>query len=214
MRPQITLTYAQSLNGCIAAQPGERLMLSGPEAMQMTHQLRASHEGILVGIGTVLADNPRLNVRLVDGPNPQPIIVDSQLRCPDECHLLHSPIRPLWICTSEHASPTRQTQLEAIGVRIIRVPNNHQGRIDLPAALAQLYAAGLRTLMIEGGAKIISEVLRTRMADRLVLTIAPLLLNGVHAIAGESFLPPTLQHVTQRMLGADTIIEADLLWPN
>lgn len=212
MRPQITLTYAQSLNGCIAARPGERLTLSGPEAMSMTHMLRATHAGIMVGIGTVLADNPRLSVRLVEGPNPQPIIVDSHLRCPLSCHLLQSPVHPLWICTTEHASPIREIELQSAGARVIRVPANVHGRVDLPLALNRLHEVGIHTLMIEGGAKMITEVLNTKMADRLILTIAPRLINGVCAITHEQAITPTLHNVTQRMLGPDTIIEADLTW--
>ena len=214
MRPKITLTYAQSLNGCIAARPGERLTLSGLEAMRMTHALRATHAGILVGIGTVLADNPRLSVRLVEGPHPQPIIIDSHLRCPLDCHLLQHPVRPLWICTSAQASPERQAELEAAGARIIRVAANAHSRVDLPLAMAALYQAGIHTLMVEGGAEVITEVLRTQLADRLVLTIAPRFVNGVHAITHEQFIPPTLHNVVQQHLGADTIIEADLIWTN
>ena len=94
-RPLVTLSYAQSLDGCIAAGPGQRLSLSGPEALMLTHELRAAHAAILVGIGTVLADDPRLTVRLVPGSHPQPVVVDSRLRIPDDCYLLrHGPRRP------------------------------------------------------------------------------------------------------------------------
>lgn len=212
MRPKITLTYAQSLNGCIAARPGERLILSGPEAMRMTHMLRATHDGILIGIGTLLADNPRLSVRLVDGPHPQPIIVDSHLRCPNNCHLLQNPVHPLWILTTQHAPAARQTQLEQSGARVIRVPANPQSRVDLSLALDAIQTLGIEKLMIEGGAAIITEVLRTQLADHLVLTIAPRIVNGVHGITQGSFTPPTLSHVRQYPLGADTIVEADMHW--
>ena len=87
-RPFVTLTYAQSLDGSIAADPGQPLSLSGPQSLLLTHYLRAAHDAILVGIGTVLADNPLLNVRLVEGKNPQPVIVDSQLRFPLDANLL------------------------------------------------------------------------------------------------------------------------------
>src|SRR3989304_8693232 len=76
-RPLVTLSYAQSLDGCIAARAGERLALSGPESMRLTHRLRAAQDAILVGIGTVPADNPRLTVHLVQGQDPQPIVLDS-----------------------------------------------------------------------------------------------------------------------------------------
>ncbi|MCK4899238.1 MAG: RibD family protein, partial [Anaerolineales bacterium] len=88
-RPLVTLSYAQSLDGSIAVRRGSPLSLSSPEAMTLTHRLRAAHETILVGIGTVLADNPRLTVRLVEGRNPQPIILDSHLRLFLDANLLH-----------------------------------------------------------------------------------------------------------------------------
>lgn len=212
MRPKVTLTYAQSLNGCIAARPGERLALSGPESMRMTHGLRATHDGILVGIGTVLADNPRLSVRLVDGPHPQPIIVDSQLRCPTDCHLIQNPVHPLWICTTEQASSERQQALERLGVRVIRIAIDSRERVDLQQALSVLSGLGIHTLMIEGGAQMITAVLRQQLADHLVLTIAPRIVNGVYAIAQDGLICPTLQQVTQKQLGVDTIIEANLTW--
>src|SRR6185295_16924415 len=71
-RPFVTLAYAQSLDGSITIARGQRYKLSGPEAMRFTHALRAAHDAILVGVGTVLADDPELDVRLIDGPNPQP----------------------------------------------------------------------------------------------------------------------------------------------
>ena len=80
--PIVTLAYAQTLNGMIAKKRGEPLVLSCEESMVMTHQLRAEHDVILVGIGTVLADDPRLTVRLVEGEDPQPVVLDSHLRCP------------------------------------------------------------------------------------------------------------------------------------
>ena len=81
-RPRVTLTYAQSLDGSITARSGAPLSLSGAESLHYTHQLRAAHDAILVGIGTVLSDDPRLDVRLVTGPSPRPIVLDSELRCP------------------------------------------------------------------------------------------------------------------------------------
>jgi 3,4-dihydroxy 2-butanone 4-phosphate synthase/GTP cyclohydrolase II len=79
-RPFVTLAYAQSLDGSLAARRGEPLSLSGLESQKLTHRLRASHSAILVGISTLLADDPQLNVRLVEGENPQPVVLDSRLR--------------------------------------------------------------------------------------------------------------------------------------
>ena len=92
--PFVTLSYAQSLDGCIVAQPGQPLALSGAQSLILTHKLRAAHDAILVGIGTVLADNPRLDVRLAPGPDPQPVVVDSRLRFPLNANLLQQPPYP------------------------------------------------------------------------------------------------------------------------
>ena len=94
-RPSVTLTYAQSLDGSITTQRGKPTAISGKESLLLTHQLRATHDAILVGIGTILADNPRLNVRLAVGPHPQPVILDSQLRFPLDAKLLQNKCSPL-----------------------------------------------------------------------------------------------------------------------
>ena len=168
-RPFVTLSYAQSLDGCIAACPGQALSLSGPQSLKLTHYLRAAHDAILVGIGTILADNPLLNVRLVQGKDPQPLVVDSRLRFPLEANLLqHHPLSP-WIATSEQADVERQRQLEAAGARIIRLPSTAAGDIDLHALLAQLGAWGVNSLMVEGGARIITSFLAAQLVDHLVL---------------------------------------------
>jgi 3,4-dihydroxy 2-butanone 4-phosphate synthase/GTP cyclohydrolase II len=111
--PRVTLTYAQSLDGCIAARRGEPYLLSGPESKRMTHQLRAAHSAILVGIGTVLADNPRLTARVAGGENPQPVVLDSRLRLPLDARLLQtgSP----WIATTYSADPQRCALLAQAG---------------------------------------------------------------------------------------------------
>src|SRR4029450_6900487 len=120
-RPFVTLSYAQSVDGSIAARPGQPLALSGTRSMTLTHQLRAAHDAILVGIGTVLADNPRLTVRLVEGKNPQPIVADSRLRFPLSANLLCAhPLAP-WIAAGEPADASRQRVLEAAGARGARV---------------------------------------------------------------------------------------------
>ena len=211
MRPHVTLSYAQSLDGCIAGRPGQRLMLSGPESMRMTHQLRARHDGILVGIGTVLADNPRLNVRLVNGPNPQPIVLDSQLRCPLDCHLIRAAARPVWLFAAPDAPQARELALTQAGARVWRV--GRQGhRLDLEAVLSLLHAQTINTIMVEGGGHVITAFLRAQLVDRLVLTIAPCLVGGTSAIAAQSFISPTLKNIKQTQLGADNIIDADLSW--
>jgi GTP cyclohydrolase II len=215
-RPFVTLTYAQSLDGSIAADPGQPLSLSGPQSLLLTHYLRAAHDAILVGIGTVLADNPLLNVRLVEGKNPQPVIVDSQLRFPLEANLLRRhPLAP-WIATSEQADRERQGRLEAAGARVLRLPPTPSGAVDLDALLKQLGECGIGSLMVEGGARIITSFLARQLANYLVLTVVPRLVGGVRAVGNlggfEAAHFPGLRNIGYQRLGEDLVLWGDLAW--
>jgi 3,4-dihydroxy 2-butanone 4-phosphate synthase/GTP cyclohydrolase II len=212
-RPFVTLSYAQSLDGSIAARRGATTPISGPDALRLTHQLRAHHDAILVGIGTVLADDPQLTVRLVAGPNPQPVIVDSRLRLPLTARLLGD--GRAWIATTDAADRQRQAALEAAGARVVRLPADDAGRVSLPALLAYLHRQRVHSLMIEGGARVISRVLAERLADRLVLTIAPLLLGGLNAVGGgapslNGHLWPALLRPRYQVVGRDVVLFGEL----
>jgi len=176
----VTLSYAQSLDGSITLRRGQQLALSGEESLIITHRLRAAHQAILVGIGTILADNPRLNVRLIEGQSPQPVVLDSQLRFPENARLLESPLPP-WIATTRRASPQKRASLEASGVQLLKLPEDEHHRIQLPALLERLAALKINSLMVEGGARVITSFLSARLVDRIVLTIAPRFLGGLHA---------------------------------
>src|SRR5262245_20564673 len=142
-RPFVTLAYAQSLDGSITIARGQRYALSGPDALRLTHTLRARHDAILVGVGTVLADDPELRVRLVDGPSPQPVVVDSRLRTPATAKLLaQAATRPMWIATAAPAvgaAPDaagrlqRVDDVQARGCRILECPALPNGWVDLQA---------------------------------------------------------------------------------
>ena len=140
-RPFVTLSYAQSLDGSIAARPGEQFILSGDSAARFTHQLRAHHDGVLVGIGTVLADDPQLTVRLVEGENPQPVILDSHLRMPPGARLLksHNP----WIAITDQADSRRVSEFEDQGIHILNLPADSEGKVSLPDLLVHLDQAGI-----------------------------------------------------------------------
>jgi GTP cyclohydrolase II len=214
-RPYITLSYAQSLDGSITARRGQPLAISGPESMAMTHQLRANHDAILVGIGTVLADDPGLTVRLVNGRTPQPIILDSQLRFPLDAKMLNNP-RPPWIAAATPIDAARREQLEAAGAQVLAVPPNSQGQVDLPALLAQLRQRGIERLMVEGGASVITNFLAAQLADRIVLTIAPVLVGGLNAV-GSLIQPartgfPRLRSPRYEQMGDDLVLSGDVMW--
>ena len=215
-RPFVTLSYAQSMDGSIAAAHGQPLALSGALSMTLTHQLRAAHDAILVGIGTVLADNPSLTVRLVEGKNPQPIVADSRLRLPLSAHLLcQHPLSP-WIAAGEPADAGRQHVLEAAGARVLRLPMNTRGHVDLTALLERLGALGITSVMVEGGARIITSFLAERLVDHIVLTVAPRLVGGLRAVRrlahADPVYFPRLRNLRYQWLAEDLVLWCDPAW--
>lgn len=212
-RPFVTLAYAQSLDGSIAAEPGRPYVLSGEESMRLTHALRAAHDGILIGIGTVLADDPRLTVRLVPGRSPQPVVVDSRLRTPPAARLFAGR-GGAWIATTPEANDDRRAGLEASGARVMRFPAWANGWVDLPALLAALSEQGIAHVMVEGGARIITSFLRARLVDYAVITVAPQFLGGLSALSiGDRGDPlPRLGAWAAHRVGDDLILSGELRW--
>jgi GTP cyclohydrolase II len=213
-RPLVTLSYAQSLDGSIADRPGHPLALSGAQSMTLTHALRSAHDAILVGIGTVLADNPRLNVRLVTGDSPQPVVLDSRLRFPSYANLLRHGRTP-WIVANEGADPERREALEAAGARVFCLPATNCW-VNLDGLLRKLAELEVNSLMVEGGAQIITSFLASRLIDQVILTIAPLLVGGLRVVdrlgnaSPRGF--PRLCHLTYQRLGDDLVLMGEPDW--
>src|SRR2546421_3962277 len=127
--PWVTIKYAQSLDGRIATRSGESQWISGSDSLVYAHELRAQHDAILVGVGTVLRDNPRLTVRLVEGRDPLRVVADSALRTPIDKALLDPPTEVL-IAATAAADPTRRAALEALGAQVLTLPTQADGRVD------------------------------------------------------------------------------------
>jgi GTP cyclohydrolase II len=215
-RPYITLSYAQSLDGSITVQRGQPTPISGPETLRLTHQLRASHDAILVGIGTVLADDPRLTVRLVPGPDPQPVILDTHLRLPLSARLLQNDRSPL-IATNSTAEPAQIAALQAAGATVWSLPLDETGLLSLPALLARLKGQGINSLMVEGGAQVITSFLAQQLVDRLVVTVSPRLLGGLNAVENlgqrlNGHGLPRLQNPHYQWLGQDVVLSGEVGW--
>lgn len=203
--PFVTLSYAQSLDGCLTAAPGQPTALSSPQSMVITHALRAAHDTILVGIGAMLADDPRLTVRLVDGPQPQPVALDSHLRMPLQAKVLGHP-KGVWVATISK-DVQRRTLLTAHGARLLDIPATPKGKVNLRALLSRLGELGVRSLMVEGGAQVLTSFLAEGLANYAVITVAPRFTGGLNVIAGspEGALP-RLYNVRYTPVDADILI--------
>jgi len=208
--PFVTLSYAQSVDGSIAVRPAEPFALSSRKSFEMTHLLRARHDALLVGINTVLADDPRLTVRFVPGDNPQPVVLDSRLRFPDGARLLAHPDKLPLLFTTVSAPAGDIARLEARGARIHVMPRDNFGRVDLIAALQGLAQRGVKRLMVEGGATVITSFLVNRLVDYCVITVVPRLIGGVRAMdsigASEQLPPLSIVDCRYQPLGGDLII--------
>lgn len=223
-RPFVTVTYAQSLDGSIASRSGEPLPISGEEALRFTHRLRGLHDAILVGIGTVLADNPRLNVRRSSGTHPVPVVLDSSLRFPLDAYLLECEGPDPLIFTGPDANEGRREALEDRGATVVQLPCTPGGGVCLDSLLEALGERGVTSLMVEGGTEVLTNFLRHQQAQRAILTIAPMFVGGRSAVGDvlpddatsslgrEDF--PRLENVQRRWYGEDLILEGDPVWPS
>jgi 5-amino-6-(5-phosphoribosylamino)uracil reductase/diaminohydroxyphosphoribosylaminopyrimidine deaminase/5-amino-6-(5-phosphoribosylamino)uracil reductase len=219
VRPSVTISYAQTLDGRIAARDGSSQWISGPESLAFTHALRAGHDAIMVGVGTVLQDNPRLTVRLAPGRDPLRVLVDSALRTPAHSAVLAGgAARGTLIACAEDAPDERAAALEALGAGVLRLPAGPAGGVSLGALLAALAARGVGALMVEGGARLITALLRERLADRLAVTVAPKILGaGIEAVGdlGLTRLADAyaLRDVAVTPYGADIVIDGRVTYP-
>ena len=172
---------------------------------------------MLVGVGTVLADNPELTVRLCAGPDPLKIIVDSTLRTPVTASVLSSGTASLIIATTPAASDERRVALEQAGAQILQCGALDR-RVDLADMLERLPALGIRSLLVEGGAGIITSMLRSRLADRVVIVTAPKLIGtGLAAVGdlGIERVSAALSFIEQTFEahGQDLVFRGAIAWP-
>ena len=207
-RPWITLKWAQSVDGRIAAMAGARTLLSGAQSRLETLRLRAAHPGLLVGIGTALADDPRLGLDLpkgqIQGRAPHRLVLDSRARLPLESRLVRSAgEQALTVLCGSHAPASRVRALQACGVGVAVHASSHP---PLDWVMAQALALGLDGLLVEGGAKVHGAFLEAGLADEIHIVTAPLLLGrGVPCVEmpGGTLLSEWRLGLSRR-LGADS----------
>jgi GTP cyclohydrolase II len=180
-RPFVVLKYAQSIDGRIATASGDSRWISGTQERAIAHAMRARCDAVMVGVGTVLRDDPQLTVRLVPGPSPARVILDSSLRAPISCSV-YDGSAPTIVITTERSTAGRRAELRARDIAVHVVPSG-PGGVDTRATLALLKELGVSSLLVEGGRRLITSLLRERCADRFVVALAPILLGqGVEAV--------------------------------
>ncbi len=185
-KPYITLKFAQTLDGKIAAPDGSSKWISGPQARKFAHGLRAKNDAVLVGIRTILRDNPALTVRLVKGGNPARVVIDRRLRVPLEARVVkEANLAKTIIITTPKAPESKMKRLKAAGVEIIVLPASKGGYIDLHRIIRILYKKGIRRMLVEGGARVIASFLKARLADRIITVISPRILGRGVESAGD-----------------------------
>ena len=211
-RPGVTVKYAQTLDGRIATRTGHSQWISGEASLKLAHELRAGHDAVLVGVGTVLHDNPRLTVRLATGTDPLRVVADTAARTPPECQLLAADPERTIVAVGEAAPRERVEAIRGRGARILVARTSADGRLDLGDVLDRLATLGVRSVLVEGGAGIVTSLLRAGLVDRLVICIAPKLVGaGLEAVGdlGICHLSDALafSHVETRRLGDDLIFD-------
>lgn len=213
-RPLVTLKLATSLDGRIATGSGDSRWITGPEARRRVHLMRARHDAVMVGIGTALADDPDLRVRL-EGLVRQTVrvVLDSRLRLPPDSRLARSAREcPVWVLHGPGARPERAEALAGLGVRLIEVPAGERG-LEMRDCLAALGREGLTRVLCEGGGQIAASLLGAGLADRLALFTAGVAIGaegqpGVGALGlGRLAEAPRLRLHRVERVGADVLSE-------
>jgi diaminohydroxyphosphoribosylaminopyrimidine deaminase/5-amino-6-(5-phosphoribosylamino)uracil reductase len=211
-KPFVTLKIAQTLDGKIATATGESQWITGARAREAGHRLRDTHDAILVGINTVLNDDPSLTTRIPGGRDPVRVIVDSKLRIPLTARVLKQRSTAGAIIATVSTVRQKIAVLEKAGAVVIRT-RNRQGRVDLQDLMRKLGQRDIMSVLIEGGSEINSSALKAGVVDKVVLFLAPLLMTGTDAICSIGGSCPErlkqakgLRDVTAQFVGQDLMV--------
>ena len=222
-RPFVTLKAGMTLDGQIATLTGESRWITSPASRREVHLLRAQADAVLVGIGTVLHDNPTLTARR--GPSlktltarqPLRVVLDSRLRISPSAKILsQQKLAPTLVVTTAAAAPSKRRALERQGVEVLVLPASHK-RVRLPDLLERLGQRGILHLLVEGGSELNGAFLHAKLANEIRLYLAPTLLGGAQSIGviggtGPRRLKQALpvRNLRIRRTGADVVVEGEL----
>ncbi len=228
--PFVTLKAGMSLDGRIATRDGESRWITSPRARAEAHRLRERHDAVLVGVNTVLADDPLLSARPraagrrgkppEQGRGPLRVVLDARLRTPTDARLLvDDGAAGAMILTLPGASPQRRRRLERAGALVVEIPGR-DGRVDLRRAVADLGRRGVTSVLVEGGSEVLGSALDDRVGDRLVLFVAGRILGGRRALpvfggrgAGRLREAVRLGRMSVRPIGEDFVVEGTIEFP-
>jgi 5-amino-6-(5-phosphoribosylamino)uracil reductase/diaminohydroxyphosphoribosylaminopyrimidine deaminase/5-amino-6-(5-phosphoribosylamino)uracil reductase len=217
-RPTVTLCYTQTLDGRLATATGQSQWIGGGESVTYAHQLRAEHDAIMVGVGTVLKDNPRLTVRHVAGHDPLRVVVDSTLRTPLDAAVLHGGAASgTLLAVTERAPAERVAAMKSLGAAVLTMPADADGRVSLYALMAALAERGVGSVMVEGGAALITALLRERMVDRMAVCVSPRIMGAGIAAVGDLGIRELasmikLMDVQVQQFGADVVFDGRVVY--
>lgn len=216
-RPTVVVSFAQSLDGRIATRNGDSRWISGSETLTLAHELRRDNDAILVGIGTVLRDDPELSCRLAQEHfSPLRIVLDSRLRLPEASRIVQTATRfRTIVATLSDSTREQRDRLRNHNITVVDFAADQSGSgVDLQQLLQWLASQGIQSLFVEGGSSVITSFVRQRLVDRLLLVIAPMLIGdgtpaigdlGTEALAGAIRLTPR----QPRQLGRDLVWELE-----
>jgi diaminohydroxyphosphoribosylaminopyrimidine deaminase/5-amino-6-(5-phosphoribosylamino)uracil reductase len=212
--PFVTLKIAQTLDGKIATASGESRWITGKEAREEGHRLRDTHDAILVGINTVLKDNPALTTRIPGGRDPIRVVVDTQLRTPLNAKVItQKSSAKTYIATLSRTPKDKFNKLLDAGAEIL-IARGTKGHVDLRSLMKMLVRFGVTSVLIEGGAEVNASALKAGIVDKVVMFIAPTIMTGRDSLCSIGGISPKklghairLANVTSRFVGQDLMVE-------
>ncbi|MFD1197500.1 bifunctional diaminohydroxyphosphoribosylaminopyrimidine deaminase/5-amino-6-(5-phosphoribosylamino)uracil reductase RibD [Brucella gallinifaecis] len=184
-RPEVILKLALSADGYIGKKGEGQVAITGPVARAQSHILRSQTDVILIGVETVIADDPILNCRLpgLEQRSPIRLVLDSGLKLPLDSKLMRSAdALPLWLACCAHVAAERRYEMQAAGCRIIAAESD-EGRIALPELMDDLAAQGISSVLVEGGASVANSFLKENLVDRIVLFRSPVEIGAADGVA-------------------------------
>lgn len=213
-KPFVVVKAAMSLDGQIATRTGDSKYITGREARQLVHELRAEYDAVMVGINTVIQDDPQLNVRLVKGRNPIKIVVDTTLKISLNAKIVKNEGNKLIIATSKKASKVKIKKLMQKGAHVI-ITDTLNGRIDIKKLMAELGKREISSILVEGGAELNSQAIRLGVADKVLFFISPQFIGKGLGALGDLGINKVdksikLKCLDYKKIGKDILIEGYL----